>query len=147
MLLAPRVRIFKLFLQACTCFSIIHSCSLTPKTEISSIMGSDTTPNGIRFQFTDRFNPIAKRQLEMKSSGLDGKDIDLDSVKGGKSAKKGQTATKRCELHQDSPQHSTSRFLSVTSIPEEDIDKYPRNCQVLWSRRYRWWHWLPIPCY
>ncbi|KAE9364597.1 hypothetical protein N431DRAFT_447767 [Stipitochalara longipes BDJ] len=50
--------------------------------ELSSIMGSDTTPNGIRFQFTDRFRPIAKRQLDMKASGLDPKDINLDSVKG-----------------------------------------------------------------
>jgi hypothetical protein len=45
-------------------------------------MGSDTTPNGIKFQFTDRFRPIAKRQLDMKAAGLDPKDIDLDSVKG-----------------------------------------------------------------
>jgi len=50
--------------------------------EISSIMGSDTTPNGIKFQFTDRFRPIAKRQLDMKASGLDPKDVNLDSVKG-----------------------------------------------------------------
>lgn len=44
-------------------------------------MGSDATPNGLRFQFTDRFRPTAKRQLEMREAGLDGKDIDLDSVK------------------------------------------------------------------
>ncbi|KAH8782157.1 hypothetical protein BGZ57DRAFT_926143 [Hyaloscypha finlandica] len=50
--------------------------------EISSIMGSDTTPNGIKFQFTDRFRPIAKRQLDMKAAGLDPKDVNLDSVKG-----------------------------------------------------------------
>jgi hypothetical protein len=48
-------------------------------------MGSDTTPNGIRFQFTDRFKPIAKRQLEMKAVGQDPKDIDVDSVKTTKS--------------------------------------------------------------
>ena len=51
-------------------------------TEISSIMGSDTTPNGIKFQFTDRFRPIAKRQLDMKAAGLDPKDVNLDSVRG-----------------------------------------------------------------
>jgi hypothetical protein len=51
-------------------------------TEISSIMGSDTTPNGIKFQFTDRFRPIAKRQLDMKAAGLDPKDVNLDSAKG-----------------------------------------------------------------
>jgi hypothetical protein len=51
-------------------------------TEISSIMGSDTTPNGIRFQFTDRIKPIAKRQFDMRAAGLDPKDVRLDSVKG-----------------------------------------------------------------
>jgi hypothetical protein len=45
-------------------------------------MGSDTTPNGIKFQFTDRFRPIAKRQLDMKVAGLDPKDVNLDSVRG-----------------------------------------------------------------
>jgi hypothetical protein len=45
-------------------------------------MGSDTTPNGIKFQFTDRFKPIAKRQLAMRAAGLDPKDVNLDSVKG-----------------------------------------------------------------
>ncbi|KUJ17356.1 uncharacterized protein LY89DRAFT_583877 [Mollisia scopiformis] len=62
-------------------------------TDISSIMGSDTTPNGIRFQFTDRFKPIGKLQLEMKANGRDAKDIDLDSVKG---KQKGQMAALYC---------------------------------------------------
>ncbi|CZR56747.1 uncharacterized protein PAC_06636 [Phialocephala subalpina] len=68
-------------------FSLHYTASIDSSTEIASIMGSDATPNGIRFQFTDRFKPIAKRQLEMKGAGLDGKDIDLDSVKGGKGQK------------------------------------------------------------
>ena len=50
-------------------------------------MGSDVTPNGIKFQFTDRYRPIAKRQLEMQAAGEDPKDIDLDSVKGSKGSK------------------------------------------------------------
>ena len=50
--------------------------------EISSIMGSDTTPNGIKFQFTDRIRPIAKRQFDMRAAGLDPKDVRLDSAKG-----------------------------------------------------------------
>ena len=45
-------------------------------------MGSDTTPNGIKFQFTDRFRPIAKRQLNMRAAGLDPKNVNLGSVKG-----------------------------------------------------------------
>ncbi len=44
-------------------------------------MGSDTTPNGIKFQFTDRIRPIAKRQFDMRAVGLDPKDVRLDSVK------------------------------------------------------------------
>lgn len=50
--------------------------------EISSIMGSDTTPNGIKFQFTDRIRPIAKRQFDMRAAGLDPKDVRLDRAKG-----------------------------------------------------------------
>ena len=62
-------------------------------TAIAGIMGSDVTPNGLRFQFTDRYRPIANRQLEMQAAGQDPKDIDLDSVKGGKGGKssRGQT--------------------------------------------------------
>jgi hypothetical protein len=45
-------------------------------------MGSDVTPNGLRFQFTDRFRPVAKRQLEILEAGGDPKDVDLNT--GGK---------------------------------------------------------------
>lgn len=41
-------------------------------------MGSDTTPNGLRFQFTDRIKPVAQRQLDMRKAGLDPKDVDLE---------------------------------------------------------------------
>ncbi|KAL2062717.1 hypothetical protein VTL71DRAFT_5789 [Oculimacula yallundae] len=47
---------------------------------MASVMGSDVTPNGIKFQFTDRIKPTAKKQEEMRSAGLDPKDIDLDSL-------------------------------------------------------------------
>lgn len=50
--------------------------------EIARIMGSDVTPNGLRFQFTDRFRPVAKRQLEILEAGGDPKDVDLNT--GGK---------------------------------------------------------------
>jgi len=50
-------------------------------------MGSDVTANGLRFQFTDRFRPIAKRMLAMKAAGDDPKDLDLDSVKNGKASR------------------------------------------------------------
>jgi hypothetical protein len=45
-------------------------------------MGSDTTPNGLKFQFTDRIRPVSRRQLEMRAADLDPKDVNLDSVKG-----------------------------------------------------------------
>ena len=48
-------------------------------------MGSDVTPNGLRFQFTDRFRPVAKRQLEILEAGGDPKDVDLNT--GGKGSK------------------------------------------------------------
>ncbi|CZT02253.1 uncharacterized protein RCO7_11042 [Rhynchosporium graminicola] len=48
--------------------------------EIAAVMGSDVTPNGIRFQFTDRIKPTAKIQQDIRSAGLDPKDIDLDSI-------------------------------------------------------------------
>lgn len=50
--------------------------------EISAIMGTDTTPNGIIFQFTDRFKSLAKRQLAMRDACLDPKDVVVDG-KGG----------------------------------------------------------------
>ncbi|KAK0124026.1 hypothetical protein ONS95_009012 [Cadophora gregata] len=54
--------------------------------EMAAIMGSDVTSNGLKFQFTDRIRPMGKKQQEMRSAGLDPKDIDLDSLysaKGG----------------------------------------------------------------
>lgn len=47
--------------------------------EMCRIMGSDTTPNGIRFQFTDRFRPLSKRQLAMLANGQDPKDVVVDT--------------------------------------------------------------------
>ncbi|CAG8956020.1 hypothetical protein HYFRA_00008876 [Hymenoscyphus fraxineus] len=40
-------------------------------------MGTDVTANGIRFQMTDRFRPLGKRQLDMLAKGLDPKDVDV----------------------------------------------------------------------
>jgi hypothetical protein len=59
-------------------------------TDMARIFGSDCTPNGLRFQFTDRFKPVAKRQLDMLAAGNDPKDIDLDDCKPTKGSK-GQT--------------------------------------------------------
>ena len=53
---------------------IISDIDIHP--EIASIMGSDVTPNGIRFQYQDRIKPLAQKQLAMKASGLDPKDAD-----------------------------------------------------------------------
>ena len=53
-------------------------------TEVARIMGSDCTPNGLRFQFTDRFRPMAKRQLDMLAAGLDPKHVSVGPVKGSK---------------------------------------------------------------
>lgn len=93
-------------------------------TELAAIMGSDCTPNGIKFQFTDRYKPIARKQLEMKASGLDPKDV-LDHVKGA-AASRGQTfefssllRTSRTH-HTDNPQ--TSASISVVTAPEEALD-------------------------
>ena len=47
--------------------------------EMCRIMGSDTTPNGIRFQFTDRLRPLSKRQLAMLAKGQDPKDVVVDA--------------------------------------------------------------------
>ncbi|KAL5315806.1 hypothetical protein ACEPPN_016678 [Leptodophora sp. 'Broadleaf-Isolate-01'] len=55
---------------------------------MAAIMGSDVTPNGLKFQFTDRIKPIGKKQQEMRSAGLDPKDIDLDSLYSAKSGGK-----------------------------------------------------------
>ncbi|CAG8978918.1 hypothetical protein HYALB_00005255 [Hymenoscyphus albidus] len=49
-------------------------------------MGTDVTANGIKFQMTDRFRPLGKRQLDMLAKGLDPKDVDVygkDSTGGG----------------------------------------------------------------
>ncbi|EHL01447.1 hypothetical protein M7I_2537 [Glarea lozoyensis 74030] len=50
--------------------------------EMSRIMGSDTTPNGLRFQVTDRLRPLSKRQLAMLASGQDPKDVAIDAKWG-----------------------------------------------------------------
>ncbi|TVY90620.1 hypothetical protein LAWI1_G001155 [Lachnellula willkommii] len=55
--------------------------------EMARIFGSDCTPNGLRFQFTDRIKPVVNRQLDMLAEGNDPKDIilgDCKSAKGGK---------------------------------------------------------------
>jgi hypothetical protein len=51
-------------------------------------MGSDATPNGLRFQFADRFKPIAKRQLDALACGADPKDVDLSTVGKGNNGQK-----------------------------------------------------------
>jgi hypothetical protein len=40
-------------------------------------MGSDVTPNGIKFQFTDKIKPIGRSQLDALAQGSDPKDVDL----------------------------------------------------------------------
>lgn len=64
----------------------VDHCVNTP-TEVARIFGSDATPNGLRFQFTDRFKPVAKRQLDMLAAGQDPKDINLDDCKHTKGGK------------------------------------------------------------
>lgn len=49
-------------------------------------MGSDVTPGGLKFQFTDRIKPIAKRQLEALASGADPKDVNLNANAKGSSS-------------------------------------------------------------
>ncbi|RDW71480.1 hypothetical protein BP6252_08043 [Coleophoma cylindrospora] len=51
--------------------------------EISKFMGKDTTPNGIKFQMTDRFRPLAKRQLDAVARGEDPQYLEI-SAKAGK---------------------------------------------------------------
>ncbi|PVH77945.1 hypothetical protein DL98DRAFT_422919 [Cadophora sp. DSE1049] len=63
--------------------------------EMAAIMGSDVTPHGLRFQFTDRIKPIGKKLQEMRSAGLDPKDIDLDSLYSAKGGGK----TGRSQIH------------------------------------------------
>ena len=91
LLLAARVHNFALLFvlrsaSSCTFLLLrlrnLQAIHIDESTEISSIMGSDTTPNGIKFQFTDRIRPLAKRQFDMRAAGLDPKDVRLDSVKG-----------------------------------------------------------------
>ncbi len=52
-------------------------------------MGSDTTPNGIKFRLFDRIKPIGQRQLDMRAAGQDPKDVNLDSVKKSNSSNQG----------------------------------------------------------
>lgn len=61
--------------------------SINTLTEVARIFGSDATPNGLRFQFTDRFKPVAKRQLDMLAAGQDPKDINLEDCKPTKGGK------------------------------------------------------------
>jgi hypothetical protein len=57
------------------------------QTEVARIFGTDATPNGLKFQFTDRFRPVARRQLDMLAAGQDPKDINLDDCKPTKGGK------------------------------------------------------------
>lgn len=50
---------------------------------MARVFGGDCTKDGLKFQFTDRIRPLAKRQLAMLDAGQDLKDIDL----GGKYTK------------------------------------------------------------
>lgn len=50
--------------------------------DLSEKFGSDSTPNGLRFQFTDRIRPLAKRQLALLAAGLDPKDVDVTGKNG-----------------------------------------------------------------
>ena len=88
-------------------------------------MGSDTTPNGIKFQFTDRFRPIAKRQLDMKAAGLDPKDVNLDSVKG--KGAQGQGVLDTLSIARFPCQHdflAVIHQLNILLMRSTDISKY-----------------------
>ena len=63
----------------------IPSHLITSFLEMSAFMGGDSTPNGLRFQFTDRFKPVAKRQETLRADGADPSGVDIDP----RSAKKG----------------------------------------------------------
>lgn len=41
-------------------------------------MGSDVTPAGLKFQFSDKFKPVGKLQLKALECGLDPKGINVD---------------------------------------------------------------------
>ena len=58
--------------------------------EMNTFMGSDSTPNGIKFQFHNHFKQVAKRQAELKCAGADPKDVDIKPVPQGSAKKGGQ---------------------------------------------------------
>jgi hypothetical protein len=51
-------------------------------------MGSDVTPHGLRFQFTDRIRPLGRLQLDALAAGNDPKDIDLSTTARGNNGQK-----------------------------------------------------------
>ncbi|PBP20182.1 hypothetical protein BUE80_DR009006 [Diplocarpon rosae] len=63
--------------------------------EMASLMGSDVTRNGLRFQFTDRIRPIGNRLVEMRAAGEDAKDLDLSTLHSAKGSKTGDRKTAR----------------------------------------------------
>ncbi|KAH7389067.1 hypothetical protein BKA64DRAFT_129400 [Cadophora sp. MPI-SDFR-AT-0126] len=91
--------------------------------EMAAIMGSDVTPNGLRFQFTDRIRPIGKKLQEMKSAGLDPKDIDLESLysaKGG--GKTGRSQTRSLLISFSSIAQTSRTYTPVKSCSGHLID-------------------------
>lgn len=100
--------------------------------EMASLMGSDVTSSGLRFQFGDRIRPIGMRLMEMRAAGKDAKDLDLDSLHSAKG--------RRCQIYfrlvtaQPIWQHILSHLLTPI-----------RYQQILWPRQYRGWYPVPIP--
>lgn len=70
------------FINSTLSSQTLMACMLIFQAEVARIMGTDVTPNGLKFQLTDRIRPIGKRQLDALASGADPKDVDLGGVKG-----------------------------------------------------------------
>lgn len=83
---------------------------------MARIFGSDATPNGLRFQFTDRFKPVAKRQLDMLAAGEDPKNINLEDCKHTKGGKGQANFLPRVSLHSSTLQYLQASNLGFTEI-------------------------------
>lgn len=80
-------RLFYRYTLARLCFHLVNA-----GLEIARLFGSDCTPNGIRFQVTDRLKYLGKRQSDYSAAGKDPKDIDLSGGSHAERNSKGQIA-------------------------------------------------------
>ncbi|EKD13417.1 hypothetical protein MBM_08500 [Drepanopeziza brunnea f. sp. 'multigermtubi' MB_m1] len=88
---------------------------------MASLMGSDVTPSGLRFQFNDRIRPVGNRMVEMRAAGEDAKHLNLDGLYSAKGSKRA-TETARVFGTDATPKAITHQVAAMKLLGKKQVE-------------------------